>query len=729
MPRAPHAISPDVNPRYAVLPVAVRREDALGRMRRPRCNAVLVLALLGSAPGVAAEPGPLPRPLARSLAVPAPLAVLAVPDPRAEAALFAMPAIAEATRRALGLLQAGDAQGAGRLLDALVLRHPDLGMLRANRAALAMLAGDTAGARAMLEAAAARGFDGIASLVADPLFAGLARDPALRALLAAAPAPAPPPAPVPARVLDRQARVAASNTAWNPATERLEPRFAFPADTSARVAAPRKSAAYELLAEHYRRGRAAGNHGDLYDNRDRGHSALDPDAHPQLTHVAYAPAARAADADYGLNDRILFDRVTLGNASTAITGGALWRSLARLALTRPDGTGPMRLWQNVQANHLYIHPAHKDYGDPGGESGGESGGPGRDLFPANTPYLIVSRGSSGSDRPFLEAAALILAAFRPETKARMIAERLIAPTVQMVFRRSLQTVRAREDYFSGIAHPAAFDAAHINLARMVSLANAIAPGEIPPQVRIRVTEEDIATEGVDFFGQGLSEPLFDTPGAIARIWRARSYSRTMVVSAEDTTDPNGRALSFHWRLLQGDPGRVRITPLDGGTRARITLDWHEPFAISPGNPILSARIDIGVFAHNGAHDSAPAILSVYCPPDAARSYAPGPDGAMRIARIDYGARPDAYADPMLIARAGWRDDYAYDAAGAPAGWTRTRAGAAPGAASDDYTPDGARILTPATGGRPARTEPVAYPLRRTPQGTLALEEISAAAGP
>ena len=72
-------------------------------------------------------------------------------------------------------------------------------------------------------------------------------------------------------------------------------------------------------------------------------------------------AARAADLDYGLNDRLLFDRPTFGNSSTAITGGALWRSLPRLAMTRPDGTGPFRLWQNAAANHLYVYPAHKDY--------------------------------------------------------------------------------------------------------------------------------------------------------------------------------------------------------------------------------------------------------------------------------------------------------------------------------------------------------------------------------
>ena len=271
----------------------------------------------------------------------------------------------------------------------------------------------------------------------------------------------------------------------------------------------RKAAASEILREHVRRGRAAGNHGDLYDNRDRGHSTLEPAAHPQLTHVTYDAAARGAGVDYGLGDRLLFDQPTFGNSSTAITDGPHWRSLPRYALTRPDGTGPMRLWQNLRANHLYIHPAHRDFNDRNG-----------DLFPANTPYLLVSRGSSGSDQPFLEAVAMIYAAFRPDTKARLIEEHLLVPTVQMVFRRSLQNVRSREGYFSGDAHPAAFEGWQINPARMVSLANAIREGDIPAEVRISVEQENLGTEGVDFFGRASpnssSTPPRPSPGSGAR---------------------------------------------------------------------------------------------------------------------------------------------------------------------------------------------------------------------
>lgn len=671
----------------------------------PRAAPLLALVLwtgFWAGPGRAADPAPLPRPVPVSISV----------DPALEADLFAMPGIAEQTREALGRVQAGDLDGAGVLLDTLATNHPRIGLLAANRATLHMLRGDFAAALASLELAGANGFDGFADLAADPLFAPIAEAPRFTRLLAAQTPAAPAAAPLVTPVTEGLAPVSGANTSWDPASERLVTRFDFPYETRAAVLPRHRDAANEILREHYSHGRAAGNSGDLYDNRDRGHSALSPEAHPQLAHVTYPEAARAVDLDYGLNDFLLFGQPTLGNSSTALTGGATWRSLPRYALTRPDGTGPMRLWQNASANQLYIHPAHKDYGPEIG-----------DLFPGNTPYLIVSHGSSGSDKPFLEAVAMIYAAYRPATKARLIEEGLLVPTTQMVFRRSLRNVQSRDDYFSAAAHPAVFESYDINLARMVSLANSIKPGDIPPQVRIRVTAEDIATEGIDYFGQGLSEQLYDTPAAIARVWRSKAWSREITLSAEETGDPNDRALTFDWRLLAGDPDHVRITPSKDGRTARIGFDWQEPFRISKDNPLTSSRVDIGVFANNGAHDSAPAILSVYFPPDQARVYEPGPDGIPRIASIDYTARPEIYADPTLIARAGWRDEYHYDAQGAPSGWTRIR-GRDSTARAEEFTALGQRILTPATDDQPARLETVAYPLRLLAGGGLGLEEIS-----
>lgn len=669
---------------------------------------LLSLLLAATAAGTAraenpaAATGPLPRPAD----APRPA------DPPGAADLFAMPRIAERMRTALGLAASGALVPAAGILDDLARDHPGLGLIAAQRAAIAMLAGDTRTALDHLEAAAAAGLPDLKRLLADPVFDPLrsgsaaGRLEALEARAASREAPAPEPEPVVAGI----ARISGHNTRWNPAAERLEPLFLIPDPAPAAEimpARPGRDPARDLLRDHWAAGRAAGLHGVFYDNRDRGHSPLGRDLFPQLVHVAYSPAAREAGIDYGLNDSLLLPGIAFGNSSTALTAGPTWRSLPRLALTRPDGTGPMRLWQNWAANHLYIHPAHHDFGHDHG-----------DLFPANTPYLLVSRGSSGSDRPFLEAVAMILAALPPETRARMAAEGLVVPSVQMIFRRSLQDIRSREAYLSGAAHPPVFDAARINLARMVSLAQSITPDAIPAEARIRVEAETRFRAGEDFFGEGLSEQLFDTPSAIARIWRARAGRRVMTLSAAESRDANGRPLAFEWRLLQGDPARVRIEPLDDGLRARITIDWHDPFPVSANDPQKTARVDIGLFAHNGVHDSAPAILSWYFPPHEARRHETGPDGAPRLVSLDYREGEAVYADPFLSPRGDWRDEFRYDAAGRLAGFTRHRDGIA-----EEHTASGARILVPEGEGRPGRAEAIEHVLVRDSRGALRLEAL------
>jgi hypothetical protein len=514
--------------------------------------------------------------------------------------------------------------------------------------------------------------------------------------------------PVP--VADGVAPVRLADTIPVPEIGRRLARFAFPPETEAPVLGSQEGAAYRMLRDLHAAGDAAGNLGDLYDNRDDGHSRLPPENHPQLTHVTYDAAAKAEDLHYGLGDRMLFDAPTLGNSSTALTGGVWWRSQPRLALTGGDGSGPYRLFQNYAAGQIYVYPEHRDH-DP------EFG----DLIPANTPYMLISQGSSGSDRPHMEAVAMIMAAFRPDTKAFLIENGLMASTVQMVWRRSQATVLSRAAYLSGLAHPSVFDRKVINLARMVALANAIRPDDAPPMVQLRVTEEDRAREGVEKFGAELDERFFDTPSAIARIWRSSAWSRTLTVSAEATEDPNGRPLTFAWAVLRGDPERTRIEVLDEArTRARITVEWQDARAV-PGLPdIASRRVDIGVFASNGVHDSAPAFVSVLLPRHETRTYEAGPDGAMRPVSIDRAAGPDDYADPAIFPATPWRDEYVYAPDGTPLGWTRIRDGFA-----TDYAPDGARILTRDAEGRPEHVEGVGYAVTADGDGVTRVEERSA----
>lgn len=400
--------------------------------------------------------------------------------------------------------------------------------------------------------------------------------------------------------------------------------------------------------------------GFLYDNRDRGHSTLRQDVYPRLTFLRYADDLVAQRRDYGLAGRILLPTVVFGNSSTAITAGATPRSQTRLAMTAPGG--PETQARLYRYNHLYVYPEHRDHDRA-------------DLFPANWPYTITSQGSSGSDQPFLNAIALTLAAFPPETFAELAERGLIAPTLQMLMRRSQDGIYAPAHYLSGRAHPPVFDGARVQAGRMVAMAARMQRDAIPPAVQIDVVEEDF---GEDAGLADLDERLFDTPSAIARVWRGFDWQREITLSAGRTVDPNGRRLRFEWRVLSGDPDKVEITPLgaDGAT-ARIRITWHDPFAV----PVAGdeeydlrqlSRVDIGVFAFNGVEYSAPAFLSVAFPAHQRRRYATREGGPMRLVSVDYDARArGSYYDPALYWSGPWTDEAIYDRDGNLTGWERT----------------------------------------------------------
>ena len=398
-------------------------------------------------------------------------------------------------------------------------------------------------------------------------------------------------------------------------------------------------------------GRAAGHVGVFYDNRDNGHSRLNPERFPQLTHIRYAPELIERRLHNALAGPFLFGAPVLGNASMAVTGGRQPRSLPRLAMTTQQG--PHLAFAGYASNHLYVYPAHHDVREV-------------DVMPAALPYFAVSFGSSGSDQPLLNGLALALAALQPETRTRAEAEGLLAPLLTMLLRRSLS---GAPDYLSPYAHPPAIERGRVRPAVMVAAAQSIMADAIPPMVQLRILAEDFrASAGL----AGRSERLFDTPSAVARLWRDWAGRRTMVVSAADTVDPNGRPLEFRWAVVSGDPDRIRIEPLDpSGRAARITVDWHDaPFPTTPrGRP--TSRVEVAVVAWNGAHYSAPALISIAFPGHQQRIFVEGADGAPMLVSVDYDAEArDAAFDPVLWWSAPWTDTAIRDDDGRIIGWRR-----------------------------------------------------------
>jgi hypothetical protein len=118
---------------------------------------------------------------------------------------------------------------------------------------------------------------------------------------------------------------------------------------------------------------------------------------------------------------------------------------------------------------------------------------------------------------------------------------------------------------------------------------------------------------------------------------------------------------------------VRIEPMGPeGRQARITLAWHDAFPVGDASAVReTSRIDIGVFASNGATDSAPAFVSVSFPTHEARLYGPAEGGVQRLLSVDYDALGrDTYYDPELHWSAFWRDEAVHGGGGERVAWRR-----------------------------------------------------------
>lgn len=462
-------------------------------------------------------------------------------------------------------------------------------------------------------------------------------------------------------IVDGIALVSPANARRDPATGVIEVSFApDPSRLKEPVVDPsRTDTAAGLLRRLYARGEAAGLAETLYDNRDRGHSPLRSGSFPQISRTQYSDDPLIGSLDSNVGGHVVFNLPVIGNSSTAFVKGPLARSLGRVAVG--GQARAMQTYQLYTRNHLYVYPEHRDH-DP------KTG----DRFFANTPYYLLSQGSSYSDKPLVEALATILASYRPETRQRLEKEGLLAPTTQMVFRRSLAGYWKAENYLSSRAHPSVFDPKALYPERMVVLANSIRPHDIPPMVKLRVLEDLKATPGRDYLEGNLDEVVFTTPSAIARAWRSYAHSRRMVLSAADTVDPNGRSLKFHWVVLRGHPGKVRIETGKEGRVAEIKINWHNKTDIVGRPGMSSSRVDIGVFADNGIWLSAPAFLSVNFPSFQNRTYETASDAEEPVlVSLDYIAGPqDIYADPMLWPMADWQDDFSHDADGIQTELTR-----------------------------------------------------------
>ena len=637
------------------------------RTRAWRMGAALATALLAASP-LAAQQTPAP-------AERGPVSVAELP-------VFEQARIRMTLAETSALLRRKDLVGAVVALGQLTRQRPELIDLQLALAQLLARAGAADQAIAALAKAVDAGLGDADAVAAARDFAPMADNDAFKALLermrAAPPLSprAPLPAPVPAPITDGVATVTEAASGWSNEAQALVTLFAPLPPAPPSVPATRLSGpGADLLNRLVREGRAAGGRGDFYENRDDGHSSLPSEASVDMARIAFSPQARAAGLARGVKGAHLFGGPTIGNSSTAITSQPFWRSMSRRALTMPG-----------------VYPEHKDHDPFFG-----------DVFPAQTPYLLTTQGSSGSDRPMLIALSMALAALKPEVKADLTARGLIAPTLQMLIRRSIEGIETDADYLSPRAHPAAIDAEKLDFPRLVAQANALEKDAVPPPATLRVIKELSPTQRIELFGDAYEERFFDTPHAIARIARGAYGERMIALSAGASTDPNGRPLTFHWRVLSGGAEGVEIKRLsDDGAEVEITFPWQDDLT-APGRPDLrTRRLDIMAVADNGAGLGAPAFVSVLFPARQVVEF----DGEKPVSIVyDATSRLDRYEDPALFPLRNWRDDYSYDPQGRLLGWTRTHADGA----QERFTRHGAVIEERDDLGRPVMARQVAYP--------------------
>jgi len=617
-------------------------------------------------------------------------------------------------RRLLRRGQYAEAEKIGEQLIALLPEHITAYY---NLACAQALQGKSEAAFSNLYRSVERGFNAVNAAQKDADLAGLRRQEESWRKLLRAMAAATPPKPetrkaTPFVVTHRVARVSESNTVWNNNLGILQSLFTFPGDGGTNLApVSGEGAVGESVRRWFQEGTAAGLHGDLYDNRDGDHSRLNLGSYPQLTGVEYAPEARANGIDRGLQLQLFYNRITLGNASLAGTVGPLWRSLPRLAY--PDARRMFLLHLQYAGNHIYMYPEHRDY-DPG--RNGRDGGHG-DVYCGNCPYVILSQGSSGSDQPFMNAVACTLAAFRPDVKEFLAARGALMPAVQMLLRSSFKNGATAGGYLSGNSHRVVLDGARVDTARMVERAHAMTMDCLPPLVALKVLDEDKAVAGRDYFDPRTSEALYDTPAAIGRVVRSLQYERRMVVSAGESRDLLDKPLTYHWRVLQGDAGRIRIKPLNKSeSLVEITVPYHERFPIEPGSAMEANRVDIGAFVNNGTYYSAPAFVSFFYLDNEKRVY-----GAKKeIVSVQYsgGRTPGNYVDPMVDLPKDWLDVYHYDDTGRMTGWTRTL-----GDQKQEFTADGMLIGARDASGKPTETRMVSYGVKKLSEEKMILDQI------
>lgn len=322
-----------------------------------------------------------------------------------------------------------------------------------------------------------------------------------------------------------------------------------------------------------------GNVGDLYMNRDGAHSMPNLKNWPGLTSIRLDSEGREKKMDIDAPN-ILFPYPVFGNCSRALTQGPYWRSLPRALMTSQSYR--MRTMERFyKSNQIWVYPAVDDYNFSENGKG--------DVFASVAPYWIAAEGRSWSDLPFLEAALEASRSFPASVKKAIVAKGLLAPTIQVLLRKSIRGVESEEDYLGPKAHPTCFTAKNMDFEKVKNLAASMKIEDIAPVANIAL----VAPEKVPYTGV-LPELTYASNNAWAFVLRSPQKTRSFIVKVNGGAD-------YAFRIVHDNLGAAKVELL-GKDTAKITIDSSR---MTPTD-----RVDFAAFAKSKTSSwGAPSFIS------------------------------------------------------------------------------------------------------------------------
>lgn len=318
--------------------------------------------------------------------------------------------------------------------------------------------------------------------------------------------------------------------------------------------------------------------GDLYMNRDGNHAPLNLNEFPGITEVKFDAEGRRRYLDLNAPN-VVYPYPTFGNSSMAFVVGPYWRSIPR-ALMTTEASKLKAMERLYLSNQFWVFPSNADT-PPVGTNG--------DVYASIAPYWLTTAGRSWSDRPYLKAALLASAAFKPDVKETIVKRGLLTPTIQTIIRKSLKGVSSEEDYLSFRAHPSAMPPDGVDTNRVKSIAAKMTVKEIPPLAVITAELVPPVTPTL------WPELTYRSAFAWAYVLRADDTRRIFFIRAVG-------AKEYKFVHTHGMEVGVKIEQVKPN-EARVTIDRTK---MSP-----TRRVDIAVFGRNpGTAWGAPSYVSI-----------------------------------------------------------------------------------------------------------------------